>query len=136
MVESAAKLDSKRWHRQRAHVVIAAMRRFAAELRAEGFEVDHRRSASLATGFADHVAEHAPERVRAMAPASWSGRELLERLGVEVVASDQFLCHPDEFADYQNQGERMGFHYVAAGPLVRSSFHAGEAYIRATRSQP
>ena len=36
MVESTAKLVSKPWHRQRAHLVICAMRRFAAELAAGG----------------------------------------------------------------------------------------------------
>ncbi|MEQ9161186.1 MAG: cryptochrome/photolyase family protein, partial [Ilumatobacter fluminis] len=41
LVESTAKLASKRWHRQRAHLVIASMRRFADELRSAGFEVDH-----------------------------------------------------------------------------------------------
>jgi deoxyribodipyrimidine photolyase-related protein len=98
LVESTAKLRSAPWHRQRAHLVIAAMRRFAAELVAEGFEVDLRRAASLRAGHAEHVAEHRPGTVRAMEPASWDGLELLRRLGVEVVRSDQFLCHRDEFA--------------------------------------
>jgi len=98
MVESIAKVASKRWHRQRAHLVIAAMRKFAAELAAEGFVVDYRHASSLATGVRDHVAEHQPSRVTAMEPASYDGLELLHRLGVEVVRSDQFLCHYDEFA--------------------------------------
>ena len=34
LVESAAKLASRPWHVQRAHLVIAAVRRFAAELAA------------------------------------------------------------------------------------------------------
>lgn len=100
LVESAAKLGSKRWHRQRAHVVLASMRRFAAELAAEGFAVDHRVAPSLAEGFRAHVAEHAPSTVRAMSPASWDGVRLLERLGVDLVANDQFLCAPDVFAAF------------------------------------
>ena len=36
LVESAAKLESKRWHVQRAHFVVTAMRRFADELRDAG----------------------------------------------------------------------------------------------------
>jgi deoxyribodipyrimidine photolyase-related protein len=45
LIHSQAKLASKRWHRQRAHLIITAMKRFAIELRAEGFEVNetHRR---------------------------------------------------------------------------------------------
>jgi deoxyribodipyrimidine photolyase-related protein len=98
MVESRAKLASRHWHRQRAHLVITGMRRFAAELAAEGFEVDHRRADTLAAGLAAHRAEHEPVRVLATEPASWDGRELLRGLDVELVRTDQFLCHPDEFA--------------------------------------
>jgi len=35
--------------------------------------------------------------------------------------------HPDIFAQCKEEGERMGFRYVASAPLVRSSFHAEEA---------
>lgn len=100
MVESRAKLESKPWHRQRAHLVVTAMRRFAAELTAEGFEVDHRRADSLAEGLAGHRAEHRPTKVTATEPASWDGLELLGRLDVTLVRTDQFLCHPDEFAEW------------------------------------
>jgi lipoic acid synthetase len=34
--------------------------------------------------------------------------------------------HPDEFAEYKQLGEQMGFRHVEAGPLVRSSYHAFE----------
>jgi lipoic acid synthetase len=36
---------------------------------------------------------------------------------------------PEQFARYQAVGERMGFRYVASGPLVRSSYKAGEFFI-------
>ncbi len=98
MVESTAKLASKRWHVQRAHLVITAMRRFAAELEAAGFDVDHRRAASLRAGLREHVDAHGPQRVIAMEPMSWDGLRLLEDLEVDVVPSNQFLCHRDEFA--------------------------------------
>jgi lipoic acid synthetase len=32
--------------------------------------------------------------------------------------------HPDDFAELRNQALALGFHYVVAGPLVRSSYHA------------
>lgn len=31
---------------------------------------------------------------------------------------------PEEFDDLRKEGEAMGFHHVASGPLVRSSYHA------------
>ena len=36
--------------------------------------------------------------------------------------------HPDQFAIYRQIAENMGFRHVAAGPLVRSSYHADQAF--------
>ena len=36
------------------------------------------------------------------------------------------FVHPDEFDEYARIGEKMGFHHVASGPLVRSSYHADQ----------
>ncbi len=36
------------------------------------------------------------------------------------------FVHPDVFAEYAAAGRDMGFVHVAAGPLVRSSYHADE----------
>lgn len=64
---------------------------------------------------------------------------LLEDLranAVDVVTIGQYLqptrahlpveeyIHPDVFAEYKTQGERLGFRAVFSGPLVRSSFMA------------
>ena len=38
---------------------------------------------------------------------------------------------PEQFAAYRQMGEELGFSYVASGPLVRSSYRAGEFFIRA-----
>ena len=109
LVESEAKLSSKRWHVQRLHVVLSAMAHFAAELEAEGFEVDHRRAPSLAAGLREHCDELDVDEVVAMEPMSWDGRALLERLDVDIVANDQFLCPYPEFADWADgrDGFRM-----------------------------
>lgn len=37
---------------------------------------------------------------------------------------------PGQFERYRSIGEGMGFSYVASGPLVRSSYRAGEFFIR------
>lgn len=37
--------------------------------------------------------------------------------------------HPDQFAAYEQMGLDLGFEYVASGPLVRSSYKAGEFFI-------
>lgn len=36
---------------------------------------------------------------------------------------------PDQFARYRDEGMRLGFKYVASGPLVRSSYKAWEAVL-------
>jgi lipoyl synthase len=45
------------------------------------------------------------------------------------LAVERFV-HPDEFARYEQLGLELGFLYVASGPLVRSSYKAGEFFIR------
>jgi lipoic acid synthetase len=37
---------------------------------------------------------------------------------------------PEKFAEWQDEAERMGFAYVASGPLVRSSYKAGEFFLK------
>jgi lipoic acid synthetase len=39
--------------------------------------------------------------------------------------------HPRDFAQLASQGLKMGFKHVAAGPLVRSSYHAEEQHLAA-----
>jgi deoxyribodipyrimidine photolyase-related protein len=107
LVESAAKLASKRWHRQRLHVVLASIRRFADELRAAGFEVDHRRAPTFADGLARHRRSHRPRRVRVMEPMSWTMLDWLRRQDVELARSNQFLCHRDEFAAWAGGRPRL-----------------------------
>jgi lipoyl synthase len=66
----------------------------------------------------------------------------LRAVGVSFLTLGQYLqptkkhlpvesfVHPDLFEEYRVAGEGMGFKYVASGPLVRSSYRAGEFYIR------
>jgi len=62
--------------------------------------------------------------------------------GVDVITLGQYLrpskrhlpvseyVTPDAFDAWREEGEAMGFAYVAAGPLVRSSYKAGEFFIK------
>ncbi len=77
--------------------------------------------------------------------------EILETLrdlknhGVDFITMGQYLrpsprhlavqkyYHPDEFEELKLAGEAMGFEMVAAGPFVRSSYHAGEDFDRAKK---
>ncbi len=65
--------------------------------------------------------------------------ETLRRVKCDFLTIGQYLrptsenievveyIHPDIFNQYKEDGEKMGFRYVASAPFVRSSFHAEEA---------
>ncbi|KAL3880487.1 hypothetical protein ACJMK2_032722 [Sinanodonta woodiana] len=38
--------------------------------------------------------------------------------------------HPDKFKYWEDMGNKLGFAYTASGPLVRSSFKAGEFFLK------
>ncbi len=62
-------------------------------------------------------------------------------VGVSVLTLGQYLqptatklpvesyVSPEKFSEWARIGEELGFAYVASGPLVRSSYKAGEYYI-------
>ena len=43
---------------------------------------------------------------------------------------DRFV-EPESFEAFRQYGEELGFSFVASGPLVRSSYHAAEAFVAA-----
>ena len=107
LVESRAMMEGRPFHRQRLHLVTAAMRRFASELAAAGFEVDLRRAASLEAGLAAHRTEFSPNEVIVTEPNSPTVEATVRRLGAEAVRSDQFLCHRDDFAAWAAGRSRL-----------------------------
>jgi lipoic acid synthetase len=66
----------------------------------------------------------------------------LRRAGVDFLTIGQYLrpsgrhlpvieyVQPSQFERYKTLGEELGFGYVASGPLVRSSYRAGEFFVR------
>jgi lipoyl synthase len=66
----------------------------------------------------------------------------LRGAGVDFLTIGQYLrpskrhlpvkeyVRPADFEKYRQMGEEMGFKYVASGPLVRSSYRAGEFFVR------
>lgn len=66
----------------------------------------------------------------------------LREIGCDVVTFGQYLqptsrhlpvdkfVTPEKFAEWQSISEEMGFLYVASGPLVRSSYRAGEFFMK------
>ena len=66
----------------------------------------------------------------------------LRDAGVDFLTLGQYLrpsarhlpvkeyVRPETFEAYKKMGEELGFKYVASGPLVRSSYRAGEFFVR------
>ena len=102
LVESRAKLGDRR-HRQRIHLVVTAMRRFADELAAAGFSVDLRVADDLRSGLEAHRQEYEPSVVRCTEPTSRAARALVGDHDVESVRSNQFLCHESDFAAWVDE---------------------------------
>ncbi|KAI9029373.1 mitochondrial Lipoyl synthase [Hyaloraphidium curvatum] len=69
--------------------------------------------------------------------------EDLRRIDVDVVTFGQYMrptkghlkvqeyVHPSKFDHWAEVAKSLGFRYVASGPLVRSSYKAGEFFIKA-----
>ena len=53
------------------------------------------------------------------------------RPSIKHIAIDRFYT-PAEFDEIRQAGEAMGFKHIAAGPLVRSSYHADEQHAAAS----
>lgn len=102
------------------------------------------------------VADRAPEMLRKSGIMVGLGEERDEVVavladlvdaGCQVVTIGQYLqptgdqvavaryWHPDEFADLEREGRALGLE-VFAGPFVRSSYRAEEAFLRASSSLP
>jgi lipoic acid synthetase len=95
-----------------------------------------RRAKSLApemptkTGLMLGLGEERAEVLAAMRDLAAQGTDILT-LGQYLQPTREHLpivryLHPDEFAEYKELGEQMGFGHVESGPLVRSSYHAFE----------
>jgi deoxyribodipyrimidine photolyase-related protein len=112
MIESTAKITGphgagQRWHRQRLHLIITAMRRCAIELRSRGFEVDLRRADSFAAGLAAHRAEFAPAEIHATEPSSFDAVAMCEREGIILSPTTQFTCDYRSFAEWASGRKQL-----------------------------
>jgi lipoyl synthase len=113
---------------------------------------DNRCGYDLSLGVLSHAKARAPQRfVKSSLMVGIGERddEVIESLrdlrsaGVDVVTLGQYLrpskkhapveryVEPERFAEWAEIGSELGFSHVAAGPLVRSSYHAAEAFVRA-----
>src|SRR3989454_551773 len=94
----------------------------------------------LEDGGAGHFAKTVRE-IKARRPEVLAAMRSLRANAVDIITVGQYLrpsnwhlavqeyVPPEEFEALRVAGESMGFAYVAAGPLVRSSYRAGEFFL-------
>jgi lipoic acid synthetase len=111
---------------------------------------DNRCAYDTSLAVLEHAKRRAPERFvksSIMVGIGETDDEVVETMrdlravGVDVVTLGQYLrpspkhapvaryVEPERFDEWARLGREMGFGYVASGPLVRSSYHAAEAFV-------
>src|SRR5579864_3559273 len=89
------------------------------------------------TGMMLGLGEERDEVIHAMSDLVAQGTDILT-LGQYLQPTREHLpvvrfVHPEDFAEYKQLGQEMGFRHVESGPLVRSSYHAFEQVQAAQR---
>lgn len=115
---------------------------------------DRRCSYDTSLNVLRHAKERAPDRLTKssiMVGVGETDEEVAETLAdlraaqVDLVTIGQYLrpsekhapvhryVEPSQFQQYERLGRSLGFGFVASGPLVRSSYHAAEAFVARDR---
>lgn len=115
---------------------------------------DRRCSYDTSLNVLRHAKERAPDRLTKssiMVGVGETDEEVAETLAdlraarVDLVTVGQYLrpsekhakvdryVEPSRFQEYERLGRSLGFAFVASGPLVRSSYHAAEAFVERDR---
>src|SRR5512143_3458593 len=125
MVEVQDEATYVRHHQQKLVLVLAAMRHFAASLRAEGIHVDYVRlddeanSGSFTGELKRALSRHPVDRVVVTEPGEWRVWEMMQTWGpdcdksVEIREDDRFLCSRTAFAHWAvgRKSLRLEFFY-------------------------
>ncbi|MDX2119588.1 MAG: cryptochrome/photolyase family protein [Gemmatimonadota bacterium] len=98
LIESSGRNAALPWHRWKLVLELSALRHFVAELRAAGYEVDHRVAPSYAAGIGAHIAEFGPGVVYAQEAAEWGIGEALRPISpIEILPDRRFLTSRADF---------------------------------------
>ena len=108
LIESQAQLNRYRYHIKKLTFLISAMRHYAKELRAIGYQVRIVQALDTLTGLKQFSLDHKISRVFTMAASSKRGQTFQEQLSSElslpvtILPNTQFLCGQfDPFPDVQ-----------------------------------
>ncbi|MDF1735508.1 MAG: cryptochrome/photolyase family protein [Minwuia sp.] len=123
MVEVAEETTYVPHHRKKIAFILSAMRHFATELTAAGWQVDYVRlddsgnSGSFTGEVRRAVERHAPDRICLTEPGEWRVSRMVEGwpdtlgLPVDVLADNRFLCSREAFADWAEGRKQLRMEY-------------------------
>ncbi len=123
MCEVAEEATYVRHHKKKIILLFSAMRHFAEELRAQGWQVaytqlgDNGNSGSLTGEVARAVATHRPERILITEPGEWRVLQLIQswssrlNLPVDVRGDTRFISSTDEFAAWAKGRKQLRMEY-------------------------
>ncbi len=117
MVEAQEEATYVRHHKKKIAFLFSAMRHFAEELRAAGWQVDYVKlddpanQGSFSAQLAHSVAALKPARVIATEPGEWRVQQALIGAGVTLLPDDRFICSTQEFADWAEGRKQLRMEY-------------------------
>ncbi|MEB3233963.1 MAG: cryptochrome/photolyase family protein [Cyanobacteriota bacterium] len=94
LIESTGVLNRHSYHRQKLVLVWSAMRHFAAELRAAGWQVDHCEADSFGAGLRDWCRRWGIRELHLMEPAERPFRDSITRLWDSAEELPALIWHP------------------------------------------
>jgi deoxyribodipyrimidine photolyase-related protein len=100
LVESASMINGADWHPERLFFLISSARHFAAELRAEGFDVRYIKAKNTVDGIKQVQQEFPNTPVISAEPSSFRMTQSLADHGVQFLANDFFLTPRELFASW------------------------------------
>ena len=115
-IESGQTFGKLRYHRHRLMLLISAMRHYAEERKAEGWDVEYHRIAEapdMNSVLSRHCAERNPGEILVTQPNNHDEQLALNALQrkqgfpIRVIPTTQFLCSRDEFAELSHGKKRL-----------------------------
>jgi deoxyribodipyrimidine photolyase-related protein len=117
MVEAQEEATYVRHHKKKIAFLFSAMRHFAKELRAAGWQVDYVTlddpvsQGSFAAQLAHCITALKPDQVIATEPGEWRVQQALIEASVTLLPDDRFICSTSEFASWAKGRKQLRMEY-------------------------
>ena len=111
LIESGQYVQQRPYHGQKVILVWSAMRHFAEELKADGWQVTYKITEDFVTPLQDWIQEHQITQLRVMTPSDRPFTQLIQNLDldcpVELLPNNHFLWSKAEFQKWATSRKRL-----------------------------